>query len=357
MSWSEIFGHEQVLERFKRAANNGRLASTYLFVGPSGIGKRKFALELAKAVFCTTNHEATLEACGTCPSCQQVAAGSHPDLIQIAKPKDKAYIPVETFIGDREHRMQAGLCHDISLKPFSGTRKVAIIDDADFLNVESANALLKTLEEPPQGSILILLSTSQHRQLSTIVSRSQVVRFHPLNLEFVEQILREMPSLESDLPIEKLAAASSGSIAQAVELSDSSVYEFRSTLLDHLSSLDPGAMQFTKQTTEFIDGAGKDGAAKRARARGVGDYAIEFYRNLMLALNDTPIHCDNEMLAAVNSALENWNQSPENAAEGIHRTLDFQKHISANANAANAIQCWYSDLGKLNRGEPLANFV
>ena len=145
MSWSEIIGHEAVVERFKRAAHKGRLVSTYLFVGPDGIGKRKFALKLAQSVLCEVNPEEQLEPCGSCPGCQQVAASTHPDLIQISKPEDKANIPVETFIGDRDHRMQVGLCHDISLKPFSGTRKVAIIDDSDALNQESANALLKTL--------------------------------------------------------------------------------------------------------------------------------------------------------------------------------------------------------------------
>ena len=153
MSWSEIIGHEAVVERFKRAALKGRLVSTYLFVGPDGIGKRKFALKLAQAVLCEVNPEEQLEPCGSCPGCQQVAASTHPDLIQIAKPEDKANIPVETFIGDRDHRMQVGLCHDISLKPFSGSRKVAIIDDSDALNQESANALLKTLEDPPKAQL------------------------------------------------------------------------------------------------------------------------------------------------------------------------------------------------------------
>lgn len=349
MSWAEIVGHENVVERFKRAASKGRLASTYLFVGERGIGKRTFALKLAQAVFCTQNTESELEPCGNCPACQQVTALSHPDLMRISKPKDKAFIPLETFIGDKEHRMQVGLCHDIGLKPFAGTRKIAIIDDADALNVEGANALLKTLEEPPKGSIIILIGTSQHRQLSTIVSRSQVVRFDPLENSQVLSILQRI-QLESDIALESLAQVCGGSVAHAIALADGSVMEFREQLLAQLGSLDPGSNEFTKSTVAFIDGAGKDAAAKRVRAAQVGDFAVGFYRQLMLALSGQTSECDAALASAIQNAADSWNDDVEFTGHAIHRTLDFQRHIAANANSANAIQCWYSDLGKLNRG-------
>ncbi len=134
MNWEKVLGHRDMVERFRASARRGRLASTYLFVGPEGIGKRTFALQLAKSLLCETRSEIDLDPCETCPACQQVAAKTHPDLILVSKPRDKKFIPVETFIGDREHRRQQGLCHDIGLKPFRGGRKFAIIDDADYLN-------------------------------------------------------------------------------------------------------------------------------------------------------------------------------------------------------------------------------
>ena len=99
------------------------------------------------------------------------------NLILIEKPADKSTIPLAAFLGDDSRRMREGLCHDIALKPFMGGRKVAIIDDADYLNEESANCLLKTLEEPPPNSLLILIGTSADKQLPTILSRSQIVPF------------------------------------------------------------------------------------------------------------------------------------------------------------------------------------
>ena len=99
-------------------------------------------------------------------ACLQVDALTNPDLQIVSKPRDRNFIPVERFIGDREHRMSEGLCHDISLKPHYGGRKIAIIDDADFLNQEGANCLLKTLEEPPPKSLLILIGTSEQRAIA-----------------------------------------------------------------------------------------------------------------------------------------------------------------------------------------------
>ena len=159
----------------------GGLASTYLFVGPEGIGKRRFALALAKALLCPNTAADPLEPCGHCESCRLFDAGNHPDLDVVSLPKDKSTLPLDLFIGDKDHRNQDGLCHRISLRPFLGGRKIAIIDDADHFSAESANCLLKTLEEPPPRSLLILIGTSPSRQLPTIRSRSQVVRFRPLS--------------------------------------------------------------------------------------------------------------------------------------------------------------------------------
>src|SRR6476469_3932446 len=189
MTWQNIRGHDRVVEKFRRALARGRLASTFLFVGPSGIGKRTFALALAKGLLCERVPEARLEPCGECPSCLQVASLNHPDVEVISKPADKAFIPLELLIGDAEHRMRAGLCYNIALKPYSGRRKISILDDADYLNKEGANCLLKTLEEPPPQSVLILIGTSEQRQLPTIRSRCQIVRFSPLTETDIAELL------------------------------------------------------------------------------------------------------------------------------------------------------------------------
>ncbi len=215
MSWQSIRGHDRIVEKFRRAIAKGRLASTFLFVGPAGIGKRTFALALAKALLCERSPEQRLEPCGECPSCLQVASLNHPDVELIAKPADKAFIPLELLIGDAEHRMRAGLCYNIALKPFSGRRKIAILDDADYLNKEGANCLLKTLEEPPANSILILIGTSEQRQLPTIRSRCQIVRFSPLSETDVAELLVERGICSDSVTARSAAANSQGSLERA----------------------------------------------------------------------------------------------------------------------------------------------
>ena len=107
------------------------------------------------------------------------SSATHPDLHLVSKPADRGFIPLSAFIGDEAHRMREGLCHTIALKPMMGGRRVAIIDDADYLNDESANALLKTLEEPPPRSVLILIAGNLERQLPTIRSPPRSSALHP----------------------------------------------------------------------------------------------------------------------------------------------------------------------------------
>ncbi|MFK7765863.1 MAG: ATP-binding protein [Mariniblastus sp.] len=359
MSWNQILSHESARERFQRSVQRNRLASTYLFVGPTGIGKRMFALKLAEALLCQSNPDSALDPCGVCPDCQQVQAKTHPDLILVSKPKNKAFIPVETFIGDKEHRRQEGLCHDIGLKPFRGGRKIAIIDDADFLNQEGANSLLKTLEEPPPQSMLILIGTSEQRQLSTIVSRSQVVRFEPLTNSQVLSILQDNELIETpEVPLENLASASAGSVALAVELSDPDTFDFRKLLFSQLASGDPGKSGFASAVSGFVDAAGKDSAKKRVRLALVGDFSISFYRQWYMQLagaNVDPDRADPSLAGPVGKAISSWssdiNSGADVAAQCIERTTVMQRHIFSNAGTPNIVESWLRDLGRICRGE------
>ena len=286
MSWNQIVGHRSAYERFERSLVRHRLANTYLFVGPDGVGKRTFALKLAEALLCENgDREDLLEPCGSCPGCLQVRNQSHPDLILIRKPVDKSILPVELFIGRKEHRRKEGLVYEIGMKPFRGGYRIAIIEDADFFNQESANSLLKTLEEPPPKSLLILLGTSEARQLQTIVSRSQLVRFSKLTVAELETVLsrpevQEEQQIPEDTSISQLALMAQGSVSRAVQLSDPEVLEFRELLYSRLATGDPHAQQFTKVVTAFAESGGKEGYRKRPRMKLVADFAIEFFREV-----------------------------------------------------------------------------
>ena len=145
-------GHDDVVAKFRSALAAGRLANTFLFVGPEGIGKRTFAVGLAQSLLCETRDETLLDPCGQCPGCAQVLAGTHPDFLFVTRPPGKSFIPLGLLKGDEpDWPVRQSLLFNLALKSFAGKRKIAVIDDADYLNQEGANCLLKTLEEPPRG--------------------------------------------------------------------------------------------------------------------------------------------------------------------------------------------------------------
>jgi DNA polymerase-3 subunit delta' len=355
MPFTDLLNHQSAIERFQRSVKNGRLASTYLFLGKEGIGKRTFAMKLAEALLCE-RPVGVLQACGICSACQQVQAQSHPDLILVSKPADKSIIPLELFIGGDEHRRQEGLIHDLGLKPFRGGRKIAIIDDADFMNQEGANSLLKTLEEPPAHSLLILIGTSEQRQLKTIVSRSQIVRFQPLSEDQVSCLLQQI-NLESTVPENQLAKTAEGSISRALKLADPELFEFRVKLLDQLSSGDPGKAGFVKTMQIFVEAAGTEGALKRDRLHFLADLAISFFRYCYLQIagvverplgDDATLRYSSILMAGLsNMPILN---ALEICADMIDRTVDLQFQVYANVSAVNAIDAWLIQLGRIYRG-------
>ena len=340
--WQGILGHDDVAERFRTAIRRSRLASTYLFVGPAGIGKRRFARALAKALLCQDAGADPLEPCGRCESCRLFDAGSHPDLDLVGLPKDKSTLPLDLFIGDKEHRNQVGLCHRIALRPFLGGRKVAIIDDADYFSQESANCLLKTLEEPPPRSLMILLGTSPSKQLPTIRSRSQVVRFQPLSPETVAEILLDTGIVADRDQAARLASYSEGSVERAREIADPALWRFRAGLLDDLSSARPNPVRLAKAIQTFVDEAGKEASQRRDRLRTIAAFAEEFYRGLMRA--EVQGGANGVELLQISLSNAQQNLVPGRAGDALDACLRAVEHVDRNANLGLVIQRWCEEI-------------
>ncbi|HEX4149203.1 MAG TPA: DNA polymerase III subunit delta' [Pirellulales bacterium] len=347
MSWQGIEGHDGVVQQFRLALERDRLASTFLFVGPPGIGKRAFALRLAKSLLCSRRPAAQLDPCGECPACQQVRALTHPDLMLVAKPAEKSFLPVELFIGTRDHRMQAGLCHDIRLKPMMGGRRVAIIDDADHLNEEGANCLLKTLEEPPPKSVMILIGTSAERQLPTIRSRSQIVRFRPLEPAVVARLLLESGETDDQAAARRVAEHCGGSVQKASELLDPQLWSFRDDLLRRLGDLPLDTARLAPMLLAFIEAAGKEAPARRRRTRQVLDFVVEFYRAVVRQVLGLPPTSDAALEHAAGQAAAGFEHRALAATACVQRTLDALGHIERNANQTTLVEAWLDDLSQI----------
>ena len=308
-----------------------------------------FALKLPQRCSCETHPAGgALDPCGHLPLLRaQVAARTHPDLELVSKPADKSAIPVAALIGDKEHRMQEGLCHKIGLKPYMGGRKIAIIDDADALNVEGANALLKTLEEPPPRSVLILIGTSAKRQAiaPTICSPLPVVvAFQPLASETIADLLVAQKTVTDPAEARRIAAYSGGSLERAAELADPELWSFRADLLGGLAHRTGfEGLRLSQLVSPFIDAAGKDAPPRRARARLLAGFAIDFFRAVIHRFEsvDTTDHDELERLAE--QAIRNgWTEDAAIAA--LERTLETLEHIDRNANQTTMVESWFDEL-------------
>ncbi|MGD9649109.1 MAG: ATP-binding protein [Pirellulales bacterium] len=344
MPWLDVEGHDEVAERFRRALERGRMAGTYLFVGPAGIGKRTFALRLAQTLLCRSRPAAEMNPCGVCPACQQVRAQTHPDLLLVGKPPDKSTIPLDLLIGPPDKRMREGLCHSLALASFMGGRKVAIIDDADDLNVEGANSLLKTLEEPPPQTTIVLIGTSLEKQLPTIRSRAQIIPFHPLPTDVLAKLIQQQGLAGDAAAAAHLAEHSEGSLQRAAELADPELWRFRGELLRSLAERPLASIAVARSVTEFVDSAGKEAAAKRARARTVVGFAAGFYRALLRTGAGAAAGEDQELAAAVDQASKFASLDVDRAAAQLERTLEALSQIDRNAHLATVVECWLDDL-------------
>lgn len=283
-----LVGHDRVKERFRRTLAKGRLASTYLFVGPEGVGKRCFAERLAAALLCQNPGEDPLEPCGVCPACQLSAAGTHPDLLRVSRPEGKTTLPVDLFIGPADKRNRQGLCHDLALKPLVSDRRVAILDDADFLSVETANCLLKTLEEPPPRSLLILIGTSLARQLATIRSRSQVVRFDALSDEELTRVLTAPPADFAPAEAERLVPLARGSVSRAIELSEGALDAAREALVGCLRAPRIDPMRLAKVLEEESKAVATEPRIRRRALAELFATAITLYHQRLAERLDDP---------------------------------------------------------------------
>ena len=352
MAWQGIIGHDEVVGQFRRALNRGRLGTSFLFVGPKGIGKFAFTMRLAQALLCRAHDPRELDPCGRCESCQQVESRTHPDLMIAARPPEKAFVPLDLLIGDKEHRMREGLCHQIGLKPSRGGRKIAVIDDADYLNAEGANCLLKTLEEPPPRSVLILIGTTAARQLPTIRSRCQIVRFGPLPQDAIARLLVEQGLVADVAEAGRLAAQSEGSLDSAAELAEPEIQPFRENLLAGLAEPLPNSTRLSAAVLAFAEGAGREPALRRRRIAQAVRLAMEFYRRITRTAAGAPLSGGPSFDDAVASplvarAISTWAAGPTIAAACLDRCLEALAQIDRNVHQTALVECWLDDLARI----------
>ncbi|MBW2630358.1 MAG: DNA polymerase III subunit delta' [Deltaproteobacteria bacterium] len=221
MPFSDIYGQDKQISVLQSTMKRGRVPHAYLFHGIKGIGKRTTAKILAKALNC---REKDGDSCGTCPSCLKIEHDNHPDIVFIEP--EGIFIKIDTI---------RALQDQIKFRPFEGRKRVFIIVDAERMNDASANALLKTLEEPKPSNVLILTTSRVHKLPQTIVSRCQKIRFNPVRPEVINSFLTDRMSMTEE-PARDIASSAGGSIGRALEIRKKSSLDFMNDVIKILST-------------------------------------------------------------------------------------------------------------------------
>ncbi len=222
----QLVGQTRVVSLLQRSLEADLLAHAYLMVGPPHVGKMTLALNLAQALNC----DAAERPCGECVACQKIASGNHADVQVIGLTQDENSAEAKLISIDQIREMQ----HSASLPPFEGKFKVFIIEDAELLSIEAANCLLKTLEEPADRIVFILLTVNDELLPETVVSRCQRLELAPLAVPEVEEALKSRWGIEPE-KAKLLAGLCHGCLGWALSAaSDDGLLQQRAEKLDRL---------------------------------------------------------------------------------------------------------------------------
>jgi DNA polymerase-3 subunit delta' len=263
MSFNDIVGQERPIGILSRAVERERTAQAYLFLGMEGVGKKLAAYSLAKALNCRGERSKPYLSCDSCLSCLKIDHGNHPD-VQV--------------VGGTPELIKIGQVRELQrklhYKPLEGRKKVVIIDGAENLGPAAANALLKTLEEPPPETVIILISTSLSLLLPTIISRCQKIRFQPLSINSLREVVgRALPLKEE--AVQSLAFLSGGSPGRALQLAEESIWDTRKELLQRIEQLSSDNIE---ELFQFSGSLAED----KEGLEGIFELLKTFFRDILI---------------------------------------------------------------------------
>lgn len=262
-SFSEIVGHEQIKEHMQAAIRDKKPFHAYLFQGEEGVGKEALARTFAAGLQCRS--ESADKPCKECVSCRQMESGNQPDVIWVTREK--------ASLGVDEIREQ--LCNTMDIKPFSSPYKIYLVPEAEKMTEAAQNALLKTIEEPPEYGIVILMTSNISALLPTIQSRCLTMEFRPLSTAVVESYVKEHCQVP-DYQARASAAFAQGNLGKAMRYAKSEDFIERKdhiiSLLRHVEQMDLSEMLAVI----------KDLGTRKDEVRDYIDLMVLWYRDVLL---------------------------------------------------------------------------
>ena len=322
MAFKDVLGHEKPIRLLQRAIKTDKVVHSYLFLGNEGIGKKRVALQFSKALNCLEGGPETGEACDHCLSCKKIERGLHPDVL-LLEPEN------QTIKVDQVRQMQ----RDLAYRPYEGRRRVCIIAAADRMAPNMSNILLKTLEEPPAHTVIILLANNPRLLLPTILSRCQAVRFNPLPVSLVTQWLVEKKGFDPG-EAHLVASLSEGSPGKALALREEIREIPREDLLKGWLGLTALSFEETENWTESLP-------SDRERLVSILEVAKTLLRDLVMVktVQDRSKLIHSDLREEMESISARWRlPALLNRIDVLHKTILAVSPIRGNANTKLALE-------------------
>ena len=369
MSLAEVQHQPTAQGRLQRALRGARTPHAYVFHGPEGVGKEMLARAFAGVLLCPSPRERCgagdgvegtfegvdgkfIDACGECEDCALVSSGNHPDFHSVYRELIK-YHPDPAVRNRKALDLGVDVIREFLIgtagrRPVRGRAKVYVVREAERMNVSAQNALLKTLEEPPPNTYIILLSGSAERLLPTTRSRSQLVPFGPLPVEFVRRRLLASYAELSEAEARFLAAVSEGRLGPALAAAADGLHHIKKPLLEATAGLQPGrALAWAKKVTEAGQILADSMSTRRSQAsevdlkrRALGlllsalAYAFDDALRAHLQNTKGPAHADQvDEIHRLTRRLD-----AERAASAVQRMASAETHLNRNVNVALSLE-------------------
>lgn len=325
-TFDTLIGQEKAKKLLIRSHGNTRLGHAFLFRGPAGVGKKRAALTFASYINCLSpiNHDS----CGQCKSCLKFKSGNHPDL-HIIEP-DGAAIKINQI---------RALKQTLAFPPFEARYRVVILTETSTMRREAANSLLKTLEEPPENTILIMTADAAGEILPTIESRCQEIPFFALPYDKVSERLCDLADISKETA-STIAAVAEGSIGRAQLLLETDLLALRSEIITTLIRLQPDSPESVEQVFKIAENA----ANLKENLPPLLNLLRIWVRDLILYYTNSPnnLIVNRDLLPTFSAAKKRWNL--DELFDKLQRIKMAEKHLLRNCNKGHVCEMLFFDL-------------